>query len=297
MHNLPRNFHKLETLATFGVELVLPFLVFGPRSLQILASLSFIFLNAMISTTGNYGFFNIHTMVLSFLLLDDQTLKLETKVQLVEEFWNYLTNWNLMGLIPADLTTIICGAICFTIMALTLNMFNRAFRVEVFSNPEFLSSIQQKINTFFLVNPYGLFAVMTTERIELIIEASEDGQTWIPYEFKFKAGDLSRKPPFILGHMPRLDWRMWFLPFSTFPQIPTWFVQFLEQLKKGNPEVLKLMESAPFTVPKFLRVNCWRYNFTSSEEQKETAKCWKREYVGKYIPFVLARTDSSADSL
>jgi len=35
-------------------------------------------------------------------------------------------------------------------------------------------------------NGYGLFASMTTARPEIIIEGSNDGQTWLPYEFKYK---------------------------------------------------------------------------------------------------------------
>ncbi len=48
-----------------------------------------------------------------------------------------------------------------------------------------------------IVNGYGLFAVMTTSRPEIIIEGSNDGETWLDYEFKFKAGDLRRAPRWV----------------------------------------------------------------------------------------------------
>ena len=61
---------------------------------------------------------------------------------------------------------------------------------------------------FRIVNTYGLFAVMTTERPEIIIEGSNDGETWLPYEFPFKAGDLNQAPPFVAPLQPRLDWHV-----------------------------------------------------------------------------------------
>ena len=61
-----------------------------------------------------------------------------------------------------------------------------------------------------LVNSYGLFAFMTTQRNEIVIEGSIDGQHWLPYEFKWKPGDERRAPRQVAPHHPRLDWQMWF---------------------------------------------------------------------------------------
>ena len=44
------------------------------------------------------------------------------------------------------------------------------------------------------MNGYGLFRVMTKERPEIIIEGSDDGIEWKPYEFKWKPGALDRMP-------------------------------------------------------------------------------------------------------
>ncbi len=48
---------------------------------------------------------------------------------------------------------------------------------------------------WYAVNPYGLFAIMTTTRPEIIVEGSNDGQTWKEYVFKYKPGPLNRRPP------------------------------------------------------------------------------------------------------
>ena len=61
-----------------------------------------------------------------------------------------------------------------------------------------------------VVNTYGLFAVMTTERPEIIVEGSNDGQSWVEYEFRYKPGDVRQPPAWVAPHQPRLDWQLWF---------------------------------------------------------------------------------------
>ena len=51
---------------------------------------------------------------------------------------------------------------------------------------------------------------MTTNRPEIIIEGSLDGNIWRPYEFRWKPTDPTQSPRFAGPHMPRIDWQMWF---------------------------------------------------------------------------------------
>ena len=60
------------------------------------------------------------------------------------------------------------------------------------------------------VSGYGLFAIMTTNRREIVMEGSYDGVEWQEYEFRYKPGDEMRAPPSNIPHQPRLDWQMWF---------------------------------------------------------------------------------------
>jgi hypothetical protein len=50
---------------------------------------------------------------------------------------------------------------------------------------------------------------LTSYRREVIIEGSDDGRNWEEYEFYYKPGDVKQRPPFVIGHLPRLDWRLW----------------------------------------------------------------------------------------
>ena len=82
---------------------------------------------------------------------------------------------------------------------------------------------------FRLTSPYGLFAVMTTTRDEIIVEGSDDGVHWREYQFRYKPGDVNRRPPWNIPHQPRLDWQMWFAALGGAGQNP-WFSRFLERL-------------------------------------------------------------------
>ena len=60
--------------------------------------------------------------------------------------------------------------------------------------PEPLEALARYTSPFQVVNSYGLFAVMTKRRPEIILEGSEDGVNWREYEFKWKPGDVKRAP-------------------------------------------------------------------------------------------------------
>lgn len=290
MHNLPHWFHKWETLGTFFVELVLPFFFFAPLPLRLLAVLGTIQLNILISMTGNYGFFNLLTIVLNSLVLDDNLWlgKMSARSFGLPNFQLPSFSWSVFFSIP----------LFFTVMVISVDMLNRSFRTRVIQTPDFVHKLQKLARPLLLVNSYGLFAVMTTKRIELVVEGSEDGEQWLPYEFKYKPGSVCRTPPFIPGHMPRLDWMMWFLPFRDFPNVPTWPIRFLEQVMKSNQKVLQLLDKVPFPLdapPKYLRVQAYDYTFTSREELRKSGQWWRRTLKGKFIPFVLANPKYSAE--
>ena len=59
----------------FGVELVIPFLIFAPRRLRTAGCIGLVGLQVLIILTGNYCFFNLLTIALCLLLIDDITWK------------------------------------------------------------------------------------------------------------------------------------------------------------------------------------------------------------------------------
>ena len=134
------------------------------------------------------------------------------------------------------------------------------------------------------VNGYGLFRVMTTERPEIVIEGSRDGVEWKAYEFRYKAGEVTRVPRFTTPHMPRLDWQMWFAALGSVRE-NRWFLVLCWRLLQGEPEVRAFFSYDPFgeEPPRYLRANVYMYNFTSAEQRRETHAWWTRSLRGPYV--------------
>ena len=150
--------------------------------------------------------------------------------------------------------------------------------------------VAEQLAPFRSVNNYGLFAVMTTQRNEIILEGSNDGTNWLAYEFKYKPGDLRRRPAFIAPCQPRLDWQMWFAALGSYQQNP-WFVNFCVRLLQGSPDVLALLAKNPFPnqPPRFIRAQFYDYRFTGSADRHSTGAWWRREYIGEYLPPISLR--------
>jgi hypothetical protein len=126
---------------------------------------------------------------------------------------------------------------------------------------------------------------MTTSRLEIVVEGSKDGATWLEYQFKYKPGNVNRRPRWVEPHQPRLDWQMWFAALGNYRNNP-WIVNFMFRLLQGSPEVLALVERNPFpsTPPRYVRAQLYEYRFTAWEERRQTGAWWQRESRGAYLP-------------
>ncbi len=121
---------------------------------------------------------------------------------------------------------------------------------------------------------------MTTERPELVIEGSDDGKTWKPYEFVWKPGDPMREPTFTRAPhaAARLADVVWRVGHLLRPHHARLAADTLRQLREGNPNVLGLLENNPFPAapPKLIRIVVYLYKFTTPEERAKTGAWWTR---------------------
>jgi len=142
------------------------------------------------------------------------------------------------------------------------------------------------IEPLHIVSSYGLFAVMTTSRNEIIFEGSDDSVEWREYEFRYKPGDVARRPRWNIPHQPRLDWQMWFAALED-PRGLRWFSRLLERLLLNEPTVTTLLETNPFPdkPPAYVRAQFYNYAYASDEE-KATGRWWDRRLLGLYFPRV-----------
>jgi hypothetical protein len=303
LNRLPLEMHRITAGMMFGLELVASFLVLAPRPGRIVGFFAMLALQLGIALTGNYGFFNLLTVVLCLAVLDDRDWRwLRRRVEPGNCEAPMLTTSVSEGLSvplssappsagppapppiqihPRDFPAWALAALI--VLASLFHIQGRFLGYEALPAPalELLGTIEP----FRSVNPYGLFATMTTHRPEIIIEGSRDGETWIPYEFKWKPGDVKRRPEFMQPHMPRLDWQMWFAALESWPQNP-WFASFLSRLLEGSPPVLKLLARDPFdgNPPRFVRATLWEYRFADPATHRATGAWWTRTKVGDYGP-------------
>ena len=116
----------------------------------------------------------------------------------------------------------------------------------------------------------------------------------MPYEFRYKPGDLMRAPRWVAPFQPRLDWQMWFAALGNYRQ-NLWFVGFVARLLEGSPEVLGLLEKNPFPdhPPQYVRAMVFEYSFTDWQTHRQTGAWWKREALGTYLPPVGMKASAS----
>ncbi len=254
IHQAPLGFHKASTALTFFAELLLPMLFFATRPVRRLAAWVTIAFQLLIIATGNYTFFNWLTIALCL--------------------------WLFIEPRPGPENRYVSAAVAVFVGVLSGLMILGSFD---FPMPPGAGALLHATAPFRIVNSYGLFAVMTTERPEIIVEGSNDGVNWAAYEFGYKPGDPRRAPPIVAPHQPRLDWQMWFAALGNY-RSNRWFVNFMIRLLQGEPSVTRLLRYTPFAnaPPKFIRARVFQYRFT----RWGARDWWTREERGTYFPTV-----------
>ena len=271
------------------VEIIVPFFIWAPRRLRLIAAGLLIFLQLAIAITGNYCFFNLLTIALCVLLIDDSVAASLCRGAFSRTL-NTATQRRGYGGAPGGrvLSERLRGytAVVVIIVTVPINVWLLfgAFK-PLAQPPHALMNIYEKLQPFRILNGYGLFRVMTKDRCEIILEGSTDGIDWMPYEFKWKPGDLKRAPGWCAPHQPRLDWQMWFAALET-PRENPWFIALVFRLLQGSRDVNTLLAFNPFPdkPPRYVRGMFYRYRFTRVDELRQTGAWWKREELREYLP-------------
>src|SRR5438552_6733697 len=282
----PEWFKHFSVAFCLVVEIIVPFFIWAPRRPRLIAAGLLIFLQLAIAITGNYCFFNLLTIALCLLLIDDSvaaSLRPRGMPHLVASTATQRRDHNRRT-VAERLSTY--GAIAVIIVTLPINgwlMFS-AFR-PLSRPPRALAKLYEKLEAFRIVNGYGLFRAMTKDRCEIVLEGSADGIEWLSYEFKWKPGDVKRAPGWCAPHQPRLDWQMWFAALGA-PRENPWFVALIFRLLQGSHDVNGLLANNPFAdkPPRYIRSLFYRYRFATMDELYQTGEWWKREELREYLP-------------
>ncbi len=299
MYRLPEWFQRASTAAVLAVELGIPFLIWFPRRVRLLAAGILIIFQVLIMLTGNYAFFNLLTVALCLWLVDDA--RFLTGLRKTPAFANAAGKWRDMadrfvvrarerwGQTSKSVPRIAIGT-GMTVLLLFVSLGEVTAPVLHWTLPG-SEQARELLGPFEVVNSYGLFAVMTTNRREIVIEGSSDGVNWRAYEFKYKPGDVKRALPWVEPHQPRLDWQMWFAALGNYQENP-WLLRLMLRLLQGSPQVTHLLAFNPFAnaPPDYVRALIYDYRFATWAERRATGAWWKREYRGIYLP-ALTRED------
>ncbi len=294
VHQLPVWFQVFSAAGMFAIEGLVPFLIFGGRRARFFGFWILVGFQGLILLTGNYCFFNLLTIALCFLLLDDGAWRRgrESPFALSRpSSFDYAQDerpsrrTNRPGSWPSWLIAPLAAVI---LPVSTVETVSR-FRIDI-RWPGPVQRIVEWVDPFRSINAYGLFAVMTMSRPEIIVEGSNDQATWKAYEFKYKPGDPARPPRFNIPHQPRLDWQLWFAALGSYRENP-WFIQFCGRLLEGSPEVLNLLKGNPFpdAPPKYIRAVLVEYRFTDFPTRRATGNWWRRQLKGLYCPVLSLR--------
>lgn len=276
VYKWPLQIHKVSTFLMFVVEMIFPFGLFLGDTIRAIVGIVLIGLQVIIWVTGNFSYLNHLTIALAIIAFSNHFWSL---FYIQAPFVHPTNEW-------INLILSLLGTIFFILQFLRIwSHFKPEYRIHRWLRP---------FASFHLFNPYGLFAIMTTTRYEIVVEGSEDGHTWKEYLYRYKPSEITRRPRRISPYQPRLDWQMWFLPFDDF-ESQNWFHQFLYHLLKGNPYVLKLLRYNPFpdTPPTYIRAVMYDYKFSNYHEKKERGWWWNRSFLGLYSPVLTLRSSQS----
>lgn len=276
LHHLPPVVLRAGVVFNHIAELVLPWFVFGPRRLRLIAALGMIAFQLTLIVSGNLSFLNWLTLVPLLACLDDAFLRRLLPARLVAR----AGDGSARPTRPA-----VIAAACYAALVLWLSL-------DVVAN---LAGRRQQMNASFdrlhLVNTYGAFGSISTIRLELQIEGTDaavpdDAAVWRPYHLPCKPGPVDRRPCWISPYHRRLDWLMWFAALDVAAHADlsreTWLFNLLDRLLAGEPTVLSLFADPPQFrggAPTFVRVEVWRYWFAPLGDPD----WWRRERLDQLI--------------
>ena len=278
-HRVPQPMHRFSALVSHFIQVIVPFALFAPQPVASIAGALIIFHQFVLIVSGNYSWLNWLTVILGLSAFDDRIFFL---------------------VFPHYTPALVARPIAFDILLYLLAGATIALSIKPALNLISPSQMMNySYNPFHLVGAYGAFGQVGRERYEIVIEGTTDrvitpATEWREYAFKAKPGDPRRTPPQVAPYHLRLDWLIWFLPFSVVvtpsgirvPGYSRWFFNFIQRLLSNDPAILRLMglNPLPEAPPAFIRALFYRYRYTTAEQKQQTGAWWTRQLLGVYLP-------------
>lgn len=273
-HFLPRIVLRGGTLFNHIAELVAPWFIFWPRLGCYIAGSVIVLFQISIALSGNLSLLNWLTILPALACFDDR-------------FWSKLFPSTLVKRTevarekadPSRPMTIVCYAIGVLLALLSIQPLINLVSQHQVMNTSF--------NSLDLVNTYGAFGTVGTERLNVVFEGNDsatpeiDGE-WKPYLYKGLPVLLDRRPPQIAPYQLRLDWQMWFAAMRTPNEYP-WTIHLVWKLLHNDHDALSLFANNPFPnkPPRYIRAMLYRYKFVPPNNR---GLFWEREELRLWLP-------------
>lgn len=316
-HHLPAGWHAVETWAALGLELVVPWLVFGPRAARLTAFVAFTAFQLTDLSTANYGFFCYLSLLLHVSLLDHadvrrvlDALGRMTGREALHGGRDLVRAGPLWWVRGAGVTTALVAALWgVASLAEATAHFTRPAHVcerlaarsastqadvgrgpRCWSRPDWLAGalassaeVRRAVGALRVANAYHLFGHITTERIEPQFEVRTEAG-WRPLAMRYKAGPTERAPPVVAPHQPRVDFRLWFYGLAWQRRTPRWIQRMLRLLCDEPAALDTLFVGDVPRAASAARITFWRYRFTDPDPAVRVARgetgWWRRERLG-----------------
>lgn len=277
-HRIPKPLHRFSALFSHFVQVIVPFALFAPQPIAWIAGALIIFHQLWLIISGNYSWLNWLTVVLGFSAFSDGPLH-----------YVVLARAHALAQRPPAFDGLLYVVTAATVALSIQPVMNLFSRHQV---------MNYSYNRFHLVNTYGAFGQVGRERYEIVLEGTTDRlitphTQWKEYGFLAKPGDPMRMPPQIAPYHLRLDWLIWFLPFSVAVtsrdihvwRYDVWFLRLMKKLLQNDRATLRLMGKNPFDEepPAFVRALFYEYRYADPRARRATGAWWVRNLRGVYL--------------
>ena len=297
-HKLPMWVLKLGVVFMFLVEIPIPFFAFFPGVLSLIMAASFTLFMIGIQLSGNFGYFNLLTIIACIPLLDNVTPTRFAVSELFVAGAPVLTHALL-------LLHTACTSVVFlwnSWLAQSWSLWSLWYRFPRWFQP--IVGFFRLAQPFRWLHSYGVFPPNNQPPVKMALlpEVSWDGQTWHELHFKFAPNCETSRGHFVAPYHPRGDQAIVYDTFglngnsllSGFmgPWDPYLYanvapaLEFCHKLtqstsvKLARGEATQTHDSPPIAA----RITTMMLESVSMQERRRTGKLWKRSYIGPHVP-------------
>lgn len=287
----PRWLHILAEFWLFVSQIIIPFFVFGNRKWRLIAFSAIILTSLLIMLSGNYGYFNILSIVLAIVLLHPVNFY-EQKVKLV--IYDSLLFQNRIIQVTCSVLIFMQFIYCIALIdpkpPCAQNHFNQVFLYKRFQSFPFslITTPLKPVVYARVCNPYGVFKSIPNFRNELRFSGSYDSINWKPYVFKYVPSGNTNELKWFAPYYPRLDHLLFYETVASggynfnlwnpyYSSKNVWTEEIIQKMFDNDKVLSCLLASNPFeytTPPSLIKCELYSLKFNNPPLGKST---WKEK--------------------